>query len=230
MENKSVASLAEFIANTSAHPPAELILFRGQSRAYDLCPKIARADPNKDTTSVEQVMLDELRRRGDMFLNMAQKDDWELMTVAQHFGMATRLLDWTSNPLVALWFAVAYAHKDEPAFVYSFKVASARIVNRKTTPSPFGSGKTKVFKPTLNNARIIAQSGWFTSHKHSSKVNRFVAFQKNPDVTEDITQYEVPPTLHESIASQLNVLGINYQTMFPDIEGLCRHINFLHGH
>ena len=211
-------------------PTDQLVLFRGQSLAYDLRPKIARKDPKQETTTTEKQMLAELRRRGDRVLGVATDDDWELLTLAQHFGMATRFLDWTSNPLVSLWFACAYAHKDKSCFVYMFKVEPDRIVDRTKSPSAFVNGPTKVFKPTLNNPRIIAQSGWFTCHKHSNKANEFVAFQRNPEVTKAITQYEIPSSLHSELLTQLNVLGINYQTMFPDVEGLCRHINFLHNH
>lgn len=230
MQKKSFTSLSNFLAEIADFPVEQLVLFRGQSGEYDLLPKIARKDSKSDATATEKQMLAELRRRGDRVLGVATGDDWELMTLAQHFGMATRFLDWTSNPLVALWFACAYAQAGKPAFVYLFKVKPDRIVDREKTKSPFGNGPTRVFKPTLNNPRIGAQSGWFTSHKHSSKANSYVALQRNPEVNKEIDQFEIHPDLQASLLAQLNMLGVNYQTMFPDVEGLCRHINYLHGH
>lgn len=107
-------------------------------------------------------------------------DDWELLVVAQHFAMATRLLDWTSNPLAALWFSCSSPEKGD-CYVYSL-AADSLLIPPEKVGSPFEQAKTRVFQPRLNNPRIVAQDGWFTAHRFSKQSNRFVALEKNPEI------------------------------------------------
>jgi hypothetical protein len=223
-----VTKMTEFLDIVSDIEKQDLVLFRGQSSNQPLLPKIARGNPSQDTTTLEIKMLGELRRRGDLHIDHRAADDWDLLVVAQHYGMATRLLDWTSNPLVALWFACAYGTGKNSSYVYVFVPEMEHFLDRQKSPKPFSQLKTKVLKPNLNNTRIVAQSGWFTAHRYSKKAGRFVPLGENSELKNNIVAVEIPARSRESFLVSLDKLGINAQSIFPDIEGICRHLNWLH--
>ena len=90
MDTADIKSFEDFIGVIGSHKKGDITLYRGQNDNYPLLPKIARNDQTKDTGNSERQMLDELRRRGNLYLN-GTYDDWELLVLAQHYGMATRL-------------------------------------------------------------------------------------------------------------------------------------------
>lgn len=119
------------------------ILFRGQSdREWKLLPSIADVGRNKrqrdplyrksneaNTDSLllaEERMFRQLKRRSHPFLNIRPDSDWDWLALAQHYGIPTRLLDWSINALAALWFTV-----DKPP---KKKSTSSRSV--MSTPTP----------------------------------------------------------------------------------------------
>lgn len=179
MNSQRISSFSEFISSIeNLSNGAELMLFRGQARKGNLLPSVAREKPHLDSTNDEKNLLQELRRMGSSILPRNDMDDWELMVVAQHFGMKTRLLDWTSNPLAALFFACNDWQSGD-VYVYALKADEFLSEPKK---GPFDKGETQVIKPTLNNPRIIAQHGWFTAHKYSTSNNRFVSLEKNKKI------------------------------------------------
>lgn len=51
-------------------------------------------------------------------LNPAPRSEWEWYFAAQHYELPTRLLDWTVDPLAALFFAVRGMHADDVPMLY----------------------------------------------------------------------------------------------------------------
>jgi hypothetical protein len=201
-----------------------LVIFRGQAFEGGLLPSIARRNPKENTTEIERNVIDQLQLMGASFSDVTQSNILDLLVLAQHFGLKTRLLDWTSNPLAALWFACADKNEGD-AYVYA--LLADELQDKKVyTKDPFASALTRVFQPRLNNPRIVAQHGWFTLHRYSAKANAFVSIDVNPDTKTKLTQFRIPEALRGKIVESLERHGISERSLFPDLEGLCLHLNW----
>lgn len=203
------------------------LLFRGQNQDFRLIPKLARKKEAHNFDKTEKSLIEEIRRRGDNLIKKGTFDDWELLVYVQHFGLATRLLDWTTNPLIALWFACQSENEKDNAYVYILRYTEYNLVDIKRDKSPFKINKTRIFKPNLNNERIIAQNGWFTVHSNKNKDNRIVPLDEENDFKDQIWQIEIPAQHKPEILGKLNILGLNHETVYPGIDGTCKYINWL---
>ena len=147
--------------------------------------------------------------------------------------MATRFLDWTTNSLAALWFAIrtpaklSKAGEMPPAVVWVLDAKDDDVRDPKKA-SPFNGTRTRVFRPNQIARKITAQAGWFTVHEHSEREKGFVPLQKQARYKDVLTKILVPANLFCDLRYDLDRCGVNAAAMLADLAGLCQHIEWYH--
>jgi FRG domain len=205
-------------------------LFRGQPRDLSLLPKLARLSLRGDIINIEKLIVEEFRRTSHPLAEFQPQDDWDLLALAQHHGLPTRLLDWTYSGLVALWFAVKEApHKNgqeyEDGVVWILIPDLEDYRGQGEVTSPLSNKITRIFRPKVISRRISSQSGAFTVHKINNG-GKVVPFEKHSKFSDKLVKVNIPHGSFSKIRKSLHMLGVNHAMVFPDIDGLCRHLEW----
>lgn len=219
MKVESVNSFVEF-HNLMKDLPTAKHLFRGQQNfAWDLKPKIARGGFEKAVPSnfQEETILDSWLRYSEQLISNKPKDRWDELTLAQHYGLATRLLDWTTNPLVALFFATCDFDNNVDGSVFKMDFSNKTIKTEKY--GPFDSKKSGVFYPKGLSARVINQRGIFTlSHKPKKSLEELLPEFK-------FVKINIKGESKKEIQKQLELYGINEFSIYQDLDNLSNYLN-----
>ncbi len=154
------------------------------------------------------------------YLGSLPADEWECLALAQHHGLATRLLDWTYNPLVATYFACR-EHPDRDGAVFCYEPAAfVSAATPLSTEVPALGLIARAISPRILNQRAV-----FTVHGPPSQP---ADLQPHPLVkgSVNLARLVIPAELKADLLRALNVYGINAVTLFPDLDGLSAHSNW----
>ncbi len=207
---------------TNGHP-AGRYFFRGQADNSPIKPKIGRPE-YAYKPGEERALFKAFERGAYPFVN-GRLSNYELLALAQHHGCPTRLVDWSTSPLVAAWFAVSSYPLDKEAQIYALDLAVMDTID--TSQGKMSSGGTVTDPLELTDgvylietaqvsSRIKTQRGIFTLHG-----NPTVAFP-----IPDADTFKIPVDLRDAFQSRLMDNGIDASHIFPDIDGLCKSLDW----
>lgn len=260
LSTETVNSLQEFVRliEILVADPKDPYWFRGVGEEpHHLLPSLYR-HPDitvaEDLLKLEQQLINRFCERSVPY-QATHSSPWESLFLMQHYGIPTRLLDWTENPMVALFFALTTTKRDPITKAVSLPAAvwalSPRLWNERAFShvtykgGPFSvsdqllktyaplSGDTPPALPAAiygihNSPRIVAQRGVFTIF--GSKVSPMQdLFTSEPFADTAMVKYIIPEAVADTIMQKLYATGFTEAVMFPGLDGLAKETKRLFG-
>ncbi len=193
-------------------------LFRGHSDAnWELVPAIGR--PSSCAAAGyrfadEENLFDDFVREAKRFLDGVGFTDLDWLSVAQHHGLPTRLLDWSTNPLAAAWFATHDEKVGCDAEVLAIRVPFVKRFNCVEVFSSEAKSDPIIVDVSPHVARITAQQGCFSLHYDPQSPwrpsSRSHAFAKFP----------IPGHEKADFRRLLHIFGYDANRLMADLDAL----------
>lgn len=214
MEIKQIHSIESFLEILYDFP--ETYFYRGHSSVdYKLIPSIGRFVKEGSEPALlqfEREIFEDFKRKYSMFTDVRPNNDMEFLFLAQHYGLPTRLLDWTYNPLIALYFACC-SHMDKDAVVYQSYPFSHKFF-QPNVDNILNFDDFTFLLPNLTDVRYKNQNGLFVLYPEPWKDNfDYIS-----------TKFVISASAKGLIINKLSKIGINQSFIMPSLDSLCKDI------
>lgn len=230
----------------------EIVWYRGQKqkkggRNSKLNAKLFR----KELDKIDDYVFQE-RRFYNYLMNLGHTlhglKGWDLLFLMQHYGVPTRLLDWTESFAVALYFALDSCDETQNACIWMLEPRRLNEISIGRygffpPPNDYYSHIAKKWEqsnedefansfslyPVQNNNRMVAQRGVFTVQGNALK-SLEEEFEGQLVKESALMCIEIAPEHIYDAKMFLELTGINYYSIFPDLSGLAKYLTKRYGY
>ncbi|WP_271078211.1 FRG domain-containing protein [Aurantiacibacter sp. MUD61] len=248
-------SLSELLTSVEAYQAErEVVWYRGVNNvAHDLTPSIIRLTKKpteKEVVELESAIFSAFSQRSPPFVEKDFPTSWRTLFFMQHYGIPTRLLDWSESPFVALYFALSNVERTNagvPKKDVAVWMCDPIGWNRGALSHISYQGgildeqceEVKSYEPSVkhdhrwtmpvmlhgthNSARIVAQRGVFALFGKGLKSMEDVS--KSDAFADDVLRKAI--IRKDRVDAFLNSLfqkGITESVIYPDLQGLALEI------
>ncbi|MFH1851167.1 MAG: FRG domain-containing protein [Candidatus Neomarinimicrobiota bacterium] len=219
-QESSATSLTVFLNLLEQKPKFEF--FRGQEDGNKpLIPKIARPGYSSQfkLKDLEFLLISDFKKFAKPYLDTEPRSEIEWFAIAQHFGLRTRLLDWTQNPITALYFAVNESDSKQDGAVWGILIRSENKVDHSVIFEDIDNlNLLSSYVSGWFNPRIVAQEACFSISPVVN--NQIMPIDKKLDAVVDLWKIKIPGRYKAVIKSQLDSIGVNEFKLFPGLDNL----------
>ena len=251
----SLDSFAEILSHVESFQEGRNVSwYRGTGDAsYSLVPTLARRSPalNQDELiTTEKNIANSFAQRSPPFVSIDFASEWKILFYMQHYGIPTRLLDWSESPFVGLYFALTSVRRDKrgrPATDVALWLCDPVEWNRTALSHISFSGgvldenceEIKSYSPsseadqratiplmiygTHNSPRIVAQRGVFALFGKGTE-GMEKTFSAGNFAEGSLKKLIIKKEHIDQLLSSLYRKGFAESTIYPDIFGLSLEI------